>query len=60
MKMFEYMRKDNFKRLSADQQQFLAARIMKDVQSYAKEHNISPEKAYDMYAHGLIGSDREI
>lgn len=60
MKMFEYMRKDNFKELSLDQQRFVAARIMKDVNDYAAEHNISPEKAYEMYLYGLIGSDREV
>ena len=60
MKMFEYMRKDNFKELSPDQQRFVAARIMKDVNTYAVEHNISPEKAYEMYSFGLIGSDREV
>lgn len=60
MKMFEYMRKGNFKELSPDQQRFVAARIMKDVNDYAAEHNISPEKAYEMYSLGLIGSDREV
>lgn len=60
MKMFEYMRKGNFKELSPEQQRFLAIRIMKDVNDYAVEHNISPEKAYEMYSLGLIGSDREV
>lgn len=60
MRVFDYTKKCNMNDLTSSQQRFTAKMIVKEVQKIAKEQNISEEKAYLAYAHGLYGSDREI
>lgn len=60
MKIFEYMKKENFSKLPPDQQKFMAKLITSEVEHIAKEKNIPVEKAYFFFSKGLFGSDREI
>ena len=57
-KVFDYTKQRDFNELSPEQQQFTAKMIMKEVEKYAKEHNVSPEVAYEFYRKGMLGSDR--
>lgn len=60
MRMYEYMKKENMKMLSKEQQHFVAKVIMNDIRQIVREHNISEEMAYKMYSMGLYGGDRII
>ena len=57
-RVFEYTRKAEFEKLNSDQQRFTAKMIVKEVEKYAKEHDIPPELVYEFYCKGLFGSDR--
>ena len=50
----------SFNELTLDQKEFTAKMIMNEVEKYAKEHNVSPEVAYEFYQRGMLGSDRTI
>lgn len=60
MKMFEYMRKENLMKLTADQQKFVAKKIMHDIEHITKEKGISEIEAYALYAKGLYGGEHEM
>lgn len=60
MKAFEIAQRENFNNLSPEQQSFFSKMIMKEVKKIAKENNISEERAYWGYVHGLYGADREM
>lgn len=60
MKLFEYMKKENFSKLPPEQQKFMAKLIIGEVEQIAKEKDIPVEKAYFFFSKGLFGSDREI
>lgn len=60
MMMFEYTRKENFNKLTPDQQHFVAKIMKRDTDKIAKEHGISPQEAYEWYRRGLFGGDREL
>ena len=59
-KVFDLTQKQNFDELTPDQKEFTAKMIMKEVEKYAQEHNVSPEVAYEFYRKGMLGSDRII
>lgn len=59
-KVFDYTKKKEMEQLDEGQQRFTAKMIVKEVERYAKEHNVSPETAYEFYRRGMLGSDRPL
>lgn len=59
-KVFDYTKQSQMEQLDPDQREFTAKMIVNEVEKYAKEHNVSPETAYEFYRRGMLGSDRTI
>lgn len=53
MKMFEYTKKKNLEKLSAEQRMFVAKVIMRDVKKIAVDKGITEQEAYEGYSKGL-------
>ncbi len=48
------------KDLSNSQQKFMARMMVREVEKYAMEHDVSPETVYELYRRGMLGADRHI
>ena len=59
-KVFDYTRKNEFNQLGNDQQEFMARMMVREVEKYAIEHDVSPETVYELYRKGMLGSDRQL
>lgn len=60
MLVFQWCQKNNFMKLTWEQQRFFSKMVKKDIDRIVAEHSISEREAYYWYTHGLYGGDREL
>lgn len=60
MLVFQWCQKNNFMKLTWEQQRFFSKMVKRDIDKIVAEHGVSEQEAYYWYTHGLYGGDREL
>ena len=59
-RVYDYTKKNNMKKMTPIQREFMAKMIVKEVEKYAREHDVSVETVYELYSRGMLGADRQL
>ena len=59
-RVYDYTKKNNMKKMTPIQREFMAKMIVKEVEKYAREHDVSAETVYELYSRGMLGADRKL
>lgn len=59
-RVYDYTKKSVMKQLPLTQQEFMARMMVREVEKYAKEHDVSAETVYQLYSKGMFGADRQL
>lgn len=59
-RVYDYTKKKVMDGLSPAQREFTARMIVREIQKYALEHDVSEETVYELYSKGMLGADRTL